>query len=139
MPRRLETLKSLPLLTLMAVAGCATVSGMKDEPRGEGVARIYWADFNRVVTAARDSVMELGLTIDDISQVSDRRWRIIATADVSAFSWGELVRIVVEQKQEPAVTVRVLTRRRLAVNVTAKDDWAPDIYARMNSKLGRSY
>jgi hypothetical protein len=127
----------LLVLACMAAAGCATVSTMKEAPPYGEVARSYSGDFTRVVEAARDSLLELGLTIEDFSQVNDRCWRIVATAGMSAFSWGELVRVLVERRQAAEVEVRVLTRRRLATNIFAKGDYAPDIYPRMDWKLRR--
>jgi len=118
-----------------ALTGCGTVSGMRDAPLNEGVVRSYNADYQDVKRAANEAVRSIGLTVEEAGQVDAATWRVIATADASAFSWGELVRVSVQQHQPQAVAVWVLTRRRLATNVTAKDDYSPDIFRRMDSAL----
>jgi hypothetical protein len=121
--------------TAVALTGCRTVSGMRDAPVNEGVLRTYNADYQDVTRAADEAVRSIGLTVEEVGQVDAATWRVIATAGVSAFSWGELVRVSVQQHQSRPVAVWVLTRRRLATNVTAKGDYSPEVFSKMDSAL----
>jgi len=127
----------LASVTVAAVAltGCRTVSGMRDAPVNEGVLRSYNADYPDVTRAAYEAVRSIGLTVEEVAQLDAATWRVIATAGASAFSWGELVRVSVQQQQARPVAVWVLTRRRLATNITAKDDYSPEVFGRMDSAL----
>jgi hypothetical protein len=97
--------------------------------------RSYNADYQDVTRAAQDAVRSIGLTVEEVGQLDAATWRVIATAGASAFSWGELVRVSVRRYQAPPVSVWVLTRRRLATNITAKDDYSPEVFERMDSAL----
>jgi hypothetical protein len=123
-------------LAAIAVSGCRTVSGTRDVPLNEGVLRSYNADYRDVTSAADYAVRSIGLTVEEAGQVDAATWRVIASAGASAFSWGELVRVSVQQqRQGPSVAVWVLTRRRLATNITAKDDYSPEVFRRMDAAL----
>jgi hypothetical protein len=119
----------------VALTGCRTVSGMRDAPLNEGVLRSYDADYQDVTRVAYAAVRSLGLTVEEAGQLDEATWRVIATAGASAFSWGELVRVSVQQHQARPVAVWVLTRRRLATNITAKDDYSPEVFGRMDFAL----
>lgn len=123
------------MVFLSLIAGCATTGSMREAPLSEGVPRIFNAEFNRVLQASQESVVETGLNIEDAYQVNDRTWIIIAKKPTSAWSWGELVRIVVEKNNESKTTVRVLTKRKLATNVTAKGDYSNSILSNIALKL----
>lgn len=89
--------------------------------------------------AASDAVASIGLTVEEVAEVDADMWHVIATAGVSGFSWGELVRVSVQRHQGRPVDVWVLTRRRLATNITAKGDDSPDVFIRMNFALRRPW
>lgn len=100
---------------------------MRSAPIDEGVARTYSAGHDRVFKAARESVVEAGLSIEEIKKVDDRTWMIIGKKGMSGMSWGELVRVVVQQIGPAETTVRVLSKRKLATNMTAKGDYSASI------------
>jgi len=54
---------------------------------------------------------------------------IVAKKGMSAWSWGELVRVVVQELSNDRVAVRVLSKRRMATNVTAKGDYSEAIFS----------
>lgn len=110
---------------------------MRTAPLTEGIRRAYDADYRDVTRAAYEGVRSLGLAVEEVTEVDPDTWHVIATAGVSAFSWGELVRVSVQKHQATPVDVWVLTRRRLATNFTAKGDYSPDVFQRMDFALRR--
>jgi hypothetical protein len=133
-----KTVLATSVLAALALTGCRTVSGMRDAPVNEGILRSYDAGYDDVTRAATDAVRSIGLSVEEVDRLDPNTWRLIATAGPSAFSWGELVRVSVQQRQATPVSVWVLTKRRLATNITAKDDYSPDIFLRMDFTLRRA-
>ena len=134
-PKAAAATAMLALVASASLTGCRTVDGMRTAPVNEGVARSYAADYGDVTRAAYQAVQSLNLTVEEARQIDPATWHVIATAGVSAFSWGELVRVSVQRHPAMPVSVWVLTRRRLVTNFTAKDDYSPDIFQRMDSTL----
>ena len=60
---------------------------------------------------------------------------IVEKKGASAFSWGELERDVDERTSSEKVSVRVLTKRKLATNVTAKGDYSDTIFSNIELQL----
>ena len=108
---------------------------MRNAPVDEGVAQTFHGDYDRILKAARESVVEAGLAIEEVDKMDDKTWMIIAKKGASAFSWGELVRVVVQNGDADSTTVRVLTQRKMATNVTAKGDYSKSILSNMELKL----
>jgi hypothetical protein len=59
---------------------------------------------------------------------------IVADTEISLFSYGEVVRVTMRESSAGCV-VAVLTKRKLATNVTARDTYAADIFARIDAAL----
>jgi len=131
--RRLKRFQ-IAMLSVIAV-GCASAGGMHSEPLDAGEVKFYSAPLNTVAPAARQAVLAAGLNEDAVSQPDSLTWMIIAKKGMSFFSWGELVRVVVHQTTEGPVAVRVLTKRRLATNITARGDWSGKIYEQLDHIL----
>ena len=123
---------------LSGTIACATAAGMRGAPLQEGIAHTFTGEYDQVLTAAREALLEAGLTVEEVNKVNDTTWMIIGNRGTSAWSWGELVRLVVEQTDASQTTVRVLTERRLATNVTAKGDYSTSIFSNMELKLKSS-
>lgn len=107
------------------------------QPRNEGAALSYNADFGEVTRAAYQAVESIGLTVEEVAQLDPDTWYVIATGSTSVFSWGELVRVTVQRHGTTPVDVWILTRRRLALNVLATGDHSPEVIQRMNLVLRR--
>lgn len=128
--------KSLMAVVLGVFASaCASAGGMRSEPLSAGDAKFYLAPLTTVAPAAREAVLSAGLAVDTVSQPDSLTWMIIAEKGVSLFSYGELVRIVIQQTPEGAVAVRVFTKRRLATNIPARGDWSGQIFAKLDQIL----
>ena len=126
---------TVSVIAVVCLTGCATTGSMRNAPLAEGVPQTYTADFDSVLKAAREAVVEAGLHIEEVNKISETSWSILAKKPTSAWSWGELVRVLVEESSDTATTVRVLTKRRLATNVTAKGDYSKAILSNIELKL----
>lgn len=123
------------LVLIFIVTACATTSGLKNESLVAGNPRSYDAEFDRVLNAARSAVMLADLSIESDQKIDDNRWMIIGTTGMSLFSYGEIVRVVVEKTSEVTTLVRIITKRRLATNITARGDYSSEIFNYIAMKL----
>jgi hypothetical protein len=128
--RRLALAASVLLTT-----GCATTGTMRSAPADNGIARTFTGEYDKVLKASREAVVEAGLAIEEVNKVDDRTWMIIGKKGASAWSWGEMVRVLVQQTGPSETTVRVYTQRKLATNVTAKGDYSSSILSNVELKL----
>jgi hypothetical protein len=119
----------------VCMSACASAGGMRSEALNAGETKFYAAPLNTVAPAARQAVLAVGLDVDTVARLDSLTWMIIAKKGMSLFSYGEMVRVVVEQTPEGAVAVRVFTKRRLATNITAKGDWSGPIFERLDHML----
>ena len=125
---------SCAVLVLTLLAACASAGGMRAEPLDVGVVREFNGDYTTVLRATRNAVASAGLAVDSYDEVNDSTAMIVAKKGSSAWSWGELVRVVI-QKSGDRVAVRVLSRRKMATNVTAKGDYSDTIFSNIELAL----
>jgi len=126
-----------PAVVALIATACASSGGMRSQPLDVGEAKFYAAPLNTVAAAARQAVLAAGLDVNAVSQPDSLTWMIMAKKGMSLFSYGDLVRVVVQQTPEGAVVVRVFTKRRLATNVTAKGDWSGPIFEQLDHILAQ--
>ena len=113
------------------------MGGLKSEPLDAGVARTFVAPYEKVLQAARDATFGAGLSIEGSEQIDSTTTVMIAKRGASGWTWGELVRVVVQQGDSGGVTVRVLGKRKLATNVTARDNYSDAIFESIALALSR--
>ena len=128
----MRTLFSLLVLAACG-AGCANSQTVQDEPLSAGATRSFKADYQEVVDAARSSARDVGLSMKREAP-SENGIMLIAERGVTAWSWGEAVRILI-LPHRPETSVRIVTDRAYALNVTAKD-FAEDLFTRIGQRLG---
>lgn len=119
------------LFVLIALAGCATMAGMRTEPLDAGVAREYTTDLRTAVSATRNALLGSALEIDDVEQMDESTSMFLAKRKAGQWTYGELVRVLVVQTSEDVVTIRILSKRRSAINVTARSDWSDAVFAQI--------
>ena len=120
---------------LMVSTACATTGGLKQEPLDQGVTRTFGGNYDTILKAARDATVASGLHLESVDKVDDRTWTLVGKKDASAWSWGELVRVVVQQTAPDSTTVRIISKKRMATNVGARGDYSQAIFADMELKL----
>ena len=123
---------------LLLLMGCASMAGLRTEPMTAGESRNFDADFDRVVDAALQSIKQEGLQIEESYKPNAKTWVILSWKGASAMSWGELVRVVVEKTADEATAVRVITKRKSALSVTAKGDYSQSIFSGISVALKSS-
>lgn len=62
----------LIMVTLLLSIGCATTGIMRNASLDEGVPTIFNASFDRVLKAARESVTQSGLQVEEVTQLDDQ-------------------------------------------------------------------
>src|SRR5881392_4065262 len=107
------------IVALVALTACATSGGLRQEPLDQGVSRNFVGDYDTILKAARDATVASGLHLESVDKVSDKTWTLLAKKDASAWSWGELVRVVVQQTSADTTAVRIISKKRMATNVGA--------------------
>jgi hypothetical protein len=115
----------------LALAACSTMGGMRTEPLDAGAMRRYRADLETAVTATRHALVGSALDVDDVEQVDDNTWMFLAKRNTSEWSHGELIRVIVQQTNPDIVAVRVLSKRRVALEFTARSDWSDAVFAQL--------
>ncbi|HEX9690764.1 MAG TPA: hypothetical protein VGA22_01560 [Gemmatimonadales bacterium] len=125
---------TIPVMLAVA-AGCSSQGGVQNAPLHAGVGRTFEADFDRTLDAAREAAVESGLRIESATQVDDNTYMIMTKATTSAWSWGEIVRLVVVREAENSTTVRVYSKRKVSINVTARGDYSNTILSNIELKL----
>ena len=103
------------------VTACASVQGVRSQPHDAGEVRFYAAPFGDVVAATRTTVLALDIHVQDTTTVDSTTWMLLGTKGLSLTSYGEVVRVIVHQTADGPVTVRVVSKRRLATNITARN------------------
>lgn len=137
----MKQIKGIVILIVVAMLvsfvsiGCRTMKGMKSEPLSEGEERIFTADYNQVLKATQESMPTVGLQMEDTKEIDGNTWMILARESSSMFSYGTLVRVVVVKLDSNRTIVRVITKRKGALNIGATGDFSPQIFSAINLKL----
>lgn len=101
---------------------------LRKVPVDQGKAQEFAAPYERVVEATQQAIVDAGLTIKETDSLSESQTVILAERGITAMSWGELVRVIVDGSRAGVTTVRVTTMRRFALNLTAKGDFSKAIF-----------
>jgi hypothetical protein len=125
----------MALAFLTAAGACATTGGLKQAPLAEGTSRNFSDSYETVLKATREAVSDAGLHVDQAQQVDSATWMIVAKKDASAWSMGELVRVVIQQQGPNTTAVRVISAKRMKTNVFAKGDYSDAILGDVALKL----
>lgn len=126
---------AVAMLISFVTIGCRTIEGMKNEPLSQGEERIFNADYNQVLKATQESIPAVGLQIEETKEIDGNTWMILARESSSMFSYGTLVRVVVVKLDSNRTAVRVITKRKGALNIGATGDFSPQIFSTINLKL----
>ena len=125
-------IKVFALFILLSLAGCSTVSEMK-ETKGEGDARAVGNSFEEDWEAANYAVNAIPLPLVS-SDKDETSGTIIASTPASGLSWGENIAVFVDSVSENKTVVEVISKPALATNIFAPD-WTVPIFNNMNRKL----
>ncbi len=122
-------------LAPLALSACATVGGMRAAPVTEGASWGFSAPVELVRAAACESLRSYGMYLLDVGSPADSIWTVLAQK-TSLWSYGEYVRVTVLPTDAAGMTATyILTKRLLATNFTASDDWSGRLIPRMEEML----
>ena len=116
------------LLAALLTSACATKAGLRAAPLTDGALRVYRADLQDTVEAVRASMTSREFEVNTPQEVAPGTWMMVGEKAASAFSWGELVRAVVQPDPGGGTALRIVTRRLATGNVTARGDWSGPIF-----------
>ena len=112
-----------------------SMNKVKNAPLHAGDSRTFEQPLKTMIKYSRDACVESGLVIESSERIDEDTYMIMSKAKTSAFSWGEIVRVVLEKKEAQKTVVRVYTRRRIGINVTAKASYTNTIFSSIESKI----
>jgi hypothetical protein len=137
--KRLIVAATAFLLAVLSVTACAarTPANLKDEPLDRGSSHPFAADYEVVVSAAREAVQEVGLEFAEDYPVNDSTWMILCGGGwyLPAGSFRTVVRVVVQRLGEQQTAVRVISRRTDPLDPFSKGDYSQDIFAALIENL----
>ncbi len=125
----------VPVAVAGALGACASVGGMRTAPIEQGVVRHFDAELRDAVLASRAALGGSQLEIEEVRQIDGRTWYIIAKRSSGEWTHGELIRVVCEEVAERDVAIRILTRRRVGIEFTAKGDWSDELFSQIALEL----
>ena len=117
------------------ICGCASAWSMRQVSPLQGVPFEFDASFAETCDAARVALMVLGLEVVDEYAPTEATWAVVGSSGMSMTSYGEFVRITVEELSEGRCVARVYTKVKVATNVFAKNDYSADVLAGMLMSL----
>jgi hypothetical protein len=95
----------------------------------EGQPHFFAADYEAVVSVAREAVQEEGFSLREDYAVNDSTWVILCER------YGRFLRVVVRRLGERQIAVRVIFRRGEGVEVWRLENDSQDIFAALIEKL----
>ena len=113
----------------------SSLNKLQNAPLHAGNSRSFEHDFNDVLKAARESIVESGLVMESANKIDDETFMMIGKTKVGGMSWGELVRVTVIKDSNKKSTVWVYSQRRVKMNIAAKGDYSNTILSNLDMKL----
>lgn len=122
----------------LTLAACATGGGVDQRPLTSGTWRDFEADFARVSAATDQSIAAAPITVQGARMEGTSRV-INFTKPVSAFSWGEVGRVVITPVDADTTRIYVDSEKRSQVQITgtSEDQFAARIFGGVESALAR--
>ena len=84
---------------LLMFISCADMNTVEVAPTNEGISRVYSEDYELVKAAVLASMQSMNINIKRTNQSSEG-FSIMFTKSISAFSWGEVGRVLVVDRQD---------------------------------------
>lgn len=109
------------ILCLAFLASCANMNTVTSAPKDAGTYRIFSEDNELVKAAVLASMQNLNINIKETIQTSDG-FSITFTKAISAFSWGEVGRVLVVLNENGDSQVFVHSEKRSKYQITGADE-----------------
>jgi hypothetical protein len=118
------------ILAPLVLVACATLGGIRSEPLDNGVANRFPVPFDSVMAVVPEAVVAAGLGLKESQWIGTRGFSLSRSG-----SLGSMARVVVEAAGDETI-VRVLSRRRIAKQTQAREDYASEILSQIEVRLG---
>jgi hypothetical protein len=117
------------ILSLALLTSCANMNTVTSAAKDAGVSRTFNHDNELVKAAVLASMQNLNINIKETSQTPDG-FSITFTKAISAFSWGEVGRVLVVANKDGNSQVFVHSAKRSKYQITGADeqDFADKIF-----------
>jgi len=127
-------------LVLAASAGlsaCLATDDIRYVSPNSGVMAAFDAPYDRVLVSTLSTLRQLDVTIESVEELSGGTL-ILVSKGLSGFSWGEVGRVLVEQRAGPPIPVRLLWVKRYQRQVTgtSQTEFAQQLYHGISADLG---
>ncbi len=100
-----------------------------------GDARTFEQPFKTMIKYSRSACSDAGLVMESSERIDEDTYMILYKAKTSAFSWGEIVRVVLEKNDDMKTVMRVYTRKRIGINVAAKGSYTNTLFSSIESNI----
>jgi hypothetical protein len=121
---------------LFVLGACATSESVQNARVDAGVVEAFDAPYDRVAAATLETIRGLGVNITSTEQEAGGL-RVMVSKPATAFSWGEVGRIMVERAPEPPTPVRVLWEKRSQMQITGtgQAEFSQNLFAGIRQRL----
>lgn len=128
----------LLMLSLIMLTSCANMNTVTSAPKNAGVSRVYTEDYELIKAAVLASMQNLNINIKETNQTADG-FVITFTKAISAFSWGEVGRVLVAENDSGGSRVFVHSEKRSKYQITGADehDFAGMIFKGVHEVLNK--
>jgi hypothetical protein len=129
-----------PIFLLVALAAllpaCATRGSVQVQPPNAGLLAQHAAPFDKVMTAARDALVESAFKIDSETIFEKTGWCFIAKQGLGAGTFGRAVRVILQPaQQQTSVWVVVESAVGGRAATTEEEALAREIQARIGKRI----
>ncbi|MEH6544111.1 MAG: hypothetical protein V7721_09225 [Porticoccaceae bacterium] len=111
------------ILSSLILASCADINTVMNAPKDAGASQIFTEDHELVKAAVLASMQNLNINIKETSQTANN-FTITFTKTISAFSWGEVGRVLVTEMNNGDSQVFVHSEKRLKHQIAGANNRA---------------
>lgn len=134
-----HTIKTNGIIALLLLSISAfsqqSMNKVKNAPLHAGDARTFDQPFKTMIKYSRSACSDAGLVMESSERIDEDTYMILSKAKTSAFSWGEIVRVVLEKNDDMKTVMRVYTRKRIGINVAAKGSYTNTLFSSIESNI----
>lgn len=135
-------MKSIKLLSGLFLAfflmSCANMNTVTSAPANAGVSTVFAEDYELVKAAVLASMQSLNINIKETKETPNG-FAITFTKAISAFSWGEVGRVLVSKDENNSSKVSVYSQKRSKYQITGSNsqDFANSIFSGVREILNK--
>ena len=124
----------LLILEIFILSGCTSVNSMRKAPQ-TGLSTEWVIGANEASSIVQSILASERINIKSVEALSNGDILIVGTKGMSLMSYGEVVKVYLEQGKNGKITFYVESKPKLSTNVFAEDH-APEILNKINLTIG---